>query len=315
MSATECNYEIHDKEMLAIIRALQEWRAELTSTKTKFRIHSDHEALKYFMTKRMLNARQARWAEFIADYDFEITHTPGRSNSKADALTRREGDVAQQKELKKNSRNRTLLTPTRLEPQIEALLISANSPATAATLIPDIHLTTELVEANKSDPELDTWRQKVSDPNSPWTLSDQGLLLHKGRLIISEKDNLRTKVIDLIHSPIDSAHPGKNKTKRLLATRYFWPGMTAEVERFISNCSRCLPYKTRKDLPPGLLQPLSIPDRPNQHLTINFKELLKDKEGYDYILIIVDRFYKDFKAIPYYKTMKATNLCQLFHNE
>ena len=88
MSAAECNYEIHDKEMLAIIRALQEWRAELTSTKTKFRIHSDHEALKYFMTKRMLNARQARWAEFIADYDFKITHTPGRSNGKADALTR-----------------------------------------------------------------------------------------------------------------------------------------------------------------------------------------------------------------------------------
>ncbi len=190
MSAAECNYEIHDKEMLAIIRALQEWRAKLTSTKTKFRIHSDHEALKYFITKRMLNARQARWAEFIADYDFEITHTPGRSNGKADALTRREEDVVQQKELKKNSRNRILLTPVRLEPQIEAVLISANSPVATAALIPDIHLTTELVEANKSDPELDIWRQKVSDPNSPWTLSDQGLLLHKGRLVISEKDNL-----------------------------------------------------------------------------------------------------------------------------
>jgi len=51
MNAAECNYEIHDKEMLAIIRALQEWRAELTSMKTKFRIHSDYKALKYFMMK------------------------------------------------------------------------------------------------------------------------------------------------------------------------------------------------------------------------------------------------------------------------
>jgi len=42
----------------------------------------------------MLNARQARWAEFIADYDFKITHTLGRNNGKVDALTRREGDVA-----------------------------------------------------------------------------------------------------------------------------------------------------------------------------------------------------------------------------
>ena len=185
----------------------------------------------------MLNARQACWAEFIADYDFKITHTPGRSNGKADALTQQEGDVAQQKELKKSSRNRALLTPARLEPQIKAILISANSPATAAAPIPDIHLTTELVRANKSDPELDTWRQKASDPNSPWTLSDQGLLLHKGRLIISEKDNLQTKVINLIHSPINSAHPGKRKTKQLLAAQYFWPSMAAEAEWFISNCS------------------------------------------------------------------------------
>jgi hypothetical protein len=57
MNAPECNYEIHDKEMLAIIRAIQEWRAELVSVREKFRIYSDHEALKYFITKRILNAR------------------------------------------------------------------------------------------------------------------------------------------------------------------------------------------------------------------------------------------------------------------
>jgi hypothetical protein len=55
MNAPECNYEIHDKEMLAIIRAIQEWRAELVSVREKFRIYSDHEALilvfKYFFAK------------------------------------------------------------------------------------------------------------------------------------------------------------------------------------------------------------------------------------------------------------------------
>jgi len=228
MSAPEYNYEIHDKEMLAIIRALQEWRAELVSVKAKFSIYSDHEALKYFMTKRMLNARQARWAEFLADYDFEIAHTPGRNNRKADALTRREADVAQQEELKKDWRNRTLLIPEKLDQSIaveikalQPLLISTNTPATTATPIPDIHLTSELIKANKSDPELQAWRQKASDPESPWTISDQGLLLYKGKLVVSAQDNLRTKAIDLIHSPVDSAHPGRHKTKRLLSTRYY----------------------------------------------------------------------------------------------
>jgi transposase InsO family protein len=316
MNAPECNYEIHDKEMLAIIRSLQEWRAELVSVRAKFKIYSDHEALKYFMTKRMLNARQARWAELLADYNFEIAHTPGRNNQKADALTRREADVAQQEELKKTARNRTLLNTAKLDQEIvtEIKALSTDTPTTA-TPIPDIHLTSELIEANKSDPELQGWRQKASDIEGPWTISDQGLLLYRGKLVVSAQGNLRTKVIDLIHSPIDSAHPGKNKTKHLLSARYYWPGMAAEADRFIANCSRCLPYKIRKDLPPGLLQPLSVPDRPNQHLSIDFKELPEDKEGYNYILVIVDRFCKDFEAIACHKTAKAADLCQLFHDE
>ena len=51
----------------------------------------------------MLNAHQAHWAELLADYDFEITHTPGWNNQQADALTHHEADVALQKELKMNS--------------------------------------------------------------------------------------------------------------------------------------------------------------------------------------------------------------------
>jgi transposase InsO family protein len=347
MSPTECNYEIHDKEMLAIIRTLQEWRAELVSVKNKFRIYSDHEALTYFMTKRMLNARQARWAGLIADYDFEIAHTPGHSNGKADALTRREEDVAQQEKLKKASRNRVLLKPTKLDPKIvaeinalecnaednhkeknsaaeisstpanhTAQLQSLPQPAaTTAAPIPDIHLLDDLLQANRTDPGLQKWREEVGKPESPWTMNEQGLLLHKGRLVVSSQDHLRTKVIDLIHSPIDSAHPGKSKTKKLLTARYYWPGMAGEAERFIDNCLRCLPCKSRKDLPPGLLQPLSVPDRPNQHLTMDFKELPEDEEGYDYALIIVDRFCKDFEPVACRKTTTATDLCQMFHDE
>ena len=202
MAAAECNYEIHDKEMLAIIRAVQEWRAELVSVKTRFKIYSDHEALKYFMTKRILNARQAHWAELLADYDFEIAHTPGRNNQRADALTRREADVAQQEKIKKTSRNQTLLNSTRLDQdvtaELKAVSISASTPLTPATVaapIPDIHLIHELIEANKTDPETHKWRQMASDQNGPWTINDQGLLLHKGRLVVSARDNLRTRAV------------------------------------------------------------------------------------------------------------------------
>lgn len=79
MSAPEKNYEIHDKEMLAVVKALAEWRAELEGLKRKkrFEIVSDHRALEYFMITKKLNARQARWAEFLSRFYFLIKYRPG----------------------------------------------------------------------------------------------------------------------------------------------------------------------------------------------------------------------------------------------
>ena len=93
MAPAECNYEVHDKEMLAIVRSLSQWRAELGSIDSRIKIYTDHKALEYFMTTKQLTGRQARWAEILSQFFFTIMYRPGRQNSKADALTRREQDV------------------------------------------------------------------------------------------------------------------------------------------------------------------------------------------------------------------------------
>jgi len=53
------NYEIHDKEMLAIIRGLEVWRHLLEGAHFKFKIWTDHKNLEYFMKAQKLNQRQA----------------------------------------------------------------------------------------------------------------------------------------------------------------------------------------------------------------------------------------------------------------
>ena len=68
MAAAECHYSIHDKEMLAIVRALTEWRVELMGVQSTFDIFINHRALEYFMTKRHLNSRQANWSETLSQY-------------------------------------------------------------------------------------------------------------------------------------------------------------------------------------------------------------------------------------------------------
>jgi len=89
LSDTERNYEIHDKEMLAVVRCLEVWRHFLEGTTVKFEIWTDHKNLKYFMKAQKLNHRQARWALYLSRFDFVLKHVPGSKMGKADSLSRR----------------------------------------------------------------------------------------------------------------------------------------------------------------------------------------------------------------------------------
>lgn len=91
-SPAECNYEIHDKELLAIIRCPEEWDAELRSVKD-FTILTDHKNLEYFMKVRQLTERQVRWSLILSRYKFKLMFRPGKLAGKPDALSRREQDI------------------------------------------------------------------------------------------------------------------------------------------------------------------------------------------------------------------------------
>ena len=79
--------------MLAIVRAFEEWTLELTGSEDPVTVFTDHQALQYFMTTKVLNRRQARWSEFLGEFRFKIQPVAGKANAKADALTRRSQDI------------------------------------------------------------------------------------------------------------------------------------------------------------------------------------------------------------------------------
>jgi hypothetical protein len=91
-SPAECNYEIHDKELLAIINGLKAWESELMSLKD-FTIVTDHKNLRYFATIRRLNERQMRWADMLSHFNFHLKYRPGKLAARPDALSRREQDI------------------------------------------------------------------------------------------------------------------------------------------------------------------------------------------------------------------------------
>ena len=87
LSLVERNYEIHDKEMVAIVRTLEEWRHFLERAEHQFKIWTDHKNLEYFMSTKKLNQRQARWSLLLAIFNFLLHHQPGKTMGKSDMLS------------------------------------------------------------------------------------------------------------------------------------------------------------------------------------------------------------------------------------
>jgi hypothetical protein len=89
LSPTEKNYDIFDKELLAIIRAFKEWRHLLEGSDTPIQVLTDHRNLEHFSGMKPLNHCQIRWVNFLVDYNFIIKYWLGIQNKKADLLSRR----------------------------------------------------------------------------------------------------------------------------------------------------------------------------------------------------------------------------------
>jgi hypothetical protein len=88
---TERNYDVYERELLAIIKALDHWKVYLKMTVEPFTIITDHANLTYWKSTQKLNRCTAQWHEELQDYDFTIEHTLGKMHTAADALSRPEG--------------------------------------------------------------------------------------------------------------------------------------------------------------------------------------------------------------------------------
>ncbi|KAL0147487.1 hypothetical protein M9458_057202 [Cirrhinus mrigala] len=88
LTPAERNYDVGNRELLAIKLALEEWQHWLEGAQHPFTVLTDHKNLEYLRSARVLNHRQARWALFFTRFQFQVSYRPGSQNTKADALSR-----------------------------------------------------------------------------------------------------------------------------------------------------------------------------------------------------------------------------------
>ena len=124
-----------------------------------------------------------------------------------------------------------------------------------------------------------------------------------------ENSQLRTQVIKEIHNQPAVDHPGVEQTLNMICRYYYWPAMREKVEQYLRNCHVCKQAKAARDAYNGLFQPLPVPKKPWVDLTIDFVVGLpkSQPEGYDAILIVIDRLSKKRHYIPYTEDNNGTS--------
>jgi hypothetical protein len=139
-TAPEINYEIHDKELLAIVASFEVWRHFLEGAQHQIIVYTDHKNLEYFMSAKVLNCRQACWSMFLSQFNFVITYRHGNQQGKFDALSRH-SYLAPKEGMKLMINNKPIiLKPERLN---------------LHSLVSTLPKTLPIIEKNKKDIEED----------------------------------------------------------------------------------------------------------------------------------------------------------------
>ena len=291
---TERNYPIGDRELLAIIRALETWRHYLLGSPHPVVVHSDHKNLTYFRTPQKLNRRQARWSLILSQYDMQLLHIPGNKMTQADALSRRDDHIPE-----KDTDNEDI---TLLSDDIFIRIF-------------DIDLRDQILAVTDKDEPVIQALKALKDKGSStlkiaiqdWKINDDGLLFHKGRCYVPPNQELRRNIVEKYHSLTPAGHPGKYKTRELIQRDYWWPSMTTFINRYVEGCATCQQMKIdTHPIKPPLLPITSHATRPFSMVSIDFMTDLPMNDGIDSLMVVVDHgLTKGIILIPCTKEITA----------
>lgn len=326
-SPAECNYPIHDKELLAIINCLKQWEAELMAVR-QFSIITDHKNLRYFSTIRRLNERQMRWSDILSAFNFELCYRPGKQALVPDALSRREQDMPadgsderlrnrekqlfRQEDFIADANGNSRIRVTAIRHVVAPVTNQAEEPPTEDETTGGIPLEEQWAIAEGRDQILQAAREAVREglPRFPKELQLQlsigecefdndNRLLWRKRRWVPKDEALRTRIMQECHDSLLGGHPGHNTLYGLLARTVFWPDMATDVKRFVRNCDLCGANRVWRDRRQGLLKPLPIPDRKWRHISLDFiPQLPETTQGHKHVLVIVDRLTKGPILVP-----------------
>ncbi|KAI0994220.1 hypothetical protein K3495_g13962, partial [Podosphaera aphanis] len=291
LNSAEVNYPIHDKEMLAIVACLKEWKTELNSVDKPFTILTDHKNLNYFATKRLLSERQVRYNDVLQQFRFELKWRAGSASDRPDALSRRDQDKPKDLSDDRLAGRTIQLLPSISVNPTEVSSSSENNDGRVeqvvqARIFEEDELQNLWEQAVAVDKEWQRARdavksgersfppdiaQKLKANIAECSVAADGVLRgRENRIWVPDYEPLRTTIMQRTHDSHLSGHPGRDSMVGILLRRWFWPKMRESVRRFIRNCDVCGRSTVWREAKAGFLRSLPIPERIGSELTIDF---------------------------------------------
>ena len=289
LSKAEQNYSVIQKECLALVYALKQFRHYLLGR--PFKILTDHAPLQWLSAQKM-EGLLARWALAIQEYEFTITYRRGHENGNADALSRR------------------------TYPDVQLIAATSQTPSLTETLHqqqlsdPTIqHLHTALSHASPTHapPQSSEWRRS---PLSRYKQLWPQLFLHDGIVCrqYAPNPNLPPVTVPIIpasqrsslfkqyHDIPSAGHLGFEKTAAKLRQVGYWVGMLQDIAKYCRDCIVC--QRTKPPIP--MKAPLtSVPiGRPWEMVAVDILEVPLSLHNNRYLLVIQDYMTKWAEAIP-----------------
>jgi hypothetical protein len=222
-SLAKQNYDMYDQELFAIVETMNQWRHHLEGTNHKVLIQCDHKNLEYFQTSKVLSRRQARWADILSSYDFDIEPLEGKKHPAARPSRRRDYELGYERP---TARLLATLAATTVE-QYDDLLQEIKAAQAIDVLAADMKhriLGTPIIDI----PHLQRIDESQEESTNEWKLT-AGVFIYERRIYVPKDDLLRNKVISSFHDNPESGHFGALKTTELVSRDFHRPAMDATV--------------------------------------------------------------------------------------
>ena len=303
MTSHELNYPVHEKELLALISMMEKHSYWLRSV--QFTAFTDHESIKFLNTQPELSRRQARWILQLSEYDCIIRYISGGQNKLADLLSR----AIHVQTLCTNCKG-TLGKEAILEMEsqaVERLKVTRkifSRPESLKKRILNCCAEDELWNLLDSQTPEESEKFKYFSKRG-------GLWFYQfSRVYIPESH--RQEILEMYHDLPSRGHQGSSLTLELIGRRFYWPGLTRDVERWVRSCYTCQTHYPPVKALAGYLNPLPVPSDRFKDLAMDFCHLGRScTSSNDSALIIIDRLTKYVKILPCRRTITAEKTAKL----